>query len=129
MDERDDELDARLRRFRPADPPAILRERVLAAAARRPSGRVRATWWSVAAAAAIITLLHWQTARLYRSMAEPELRASQERRTRQIDEMAEAWGGTATARAAAEAAWLEIDATRQRADTSSMSMSVGQRQP
>jgi hypothetical protein len=78
---------------------------------------------------AIITLLHWQTARLYRGMAEPELRASQERRTRQIDEIAEAWGGTATARTAAEAAWMEIDATRRRADTPSMPLSAGQRQP
>jgi hypothetical protein len=75
---------------------------------------------------AIITALHWQTARLYRGMAAPDLEASQERRTREIEEIAEAWGGTATARAAAEAAWMKFDATRRRADTSS---SAEQSQP
>jgi hypothetical protein len=62
-------------------------------------------------------------------MAAPDLEASQERRTREIDEIAEAWGGTATARAAAEAAWMELDATRRRADSSSMPPSAEQGQP
>jgi hypothetical protein len=130
MDERDDELETLLRRFRPAGPPAALRARVLAAA-HGPSRRARTFWLSIAAAMTIVTLLHWQVGRLYRGLAEPEIRAAQERRERQIDEVAEAWGGTATARAAAEAAWIEIDAARQRADTSSSSTPppVAQGQP
>jgi hypothetical protein len=120
MDDRDDdiEIETRLRRFQPVGPPAMLRARVLAAA-HGPGLRARVMWWSIAAAVATVVLLHWQSARLYRDLAEPEMRASQDRRVRQIDAVAEAWGGTATARAAAEAAWIEIDAARQRADTSS----------
>ena len=60
---------------------------------------------------------------------EPEIRAAQDQRARQIEEIATAWGGTTQARTAAEAAWIEIDARRQRLDMSSTPPSAAQTAP
>jgi hypothetical protein len=57
----DDELETRLRRYRPADPPAALRAAVMAAASRRhvapPSAR--GEWLATAAAVLLTMVFYW----------------------------------------------------------------------
>jgi hypothetical protein len=60
--EHDDELEGRLRAYRPADPPTALRQRVTAAAGRpRPLSAGR-EWLPAAAAALIAMLFYWLAA-------------------------------------------------------------------
>jgi type VI protein secretion system component VasF len=56
----DDELETRLRSYRPADPPAALRAAVMAAASRRHAAR-RSAWgeWLATAAAVLLTMVFY----------------------------------------------------------------------
>ena len=128
MDERDDELEHRLQRFRPVGPPSELRARVLRAATTPSRGWQWIGWWSVAAALCGALLLQWRSAQLYDRLAAPDQQAEAAGRQQQIDLVTQAWGGSAPARVAAESALAEIDALREGGRPSSNPSGEGQSQ-
>ena len=119
MDGRDDELERRLREFRPVGPPEELRARVIGAASTSRRGRQWIAWWSVAAALCGALLLHWRSGQLYDRLAAAVGEDEAAIRERQIELITQAWGGTTSARVAAESALAEIDVLRESAGASS----------
>jgi len=65
---RDDDLERRLRRYRPTGPPAGLRARVLRA--RREASWLRIVTWAAAAALAVAVLGSVAASRIYRDLSE-----------------------------------------------------------
>jgi hypothetical protein len=101
----DREIEERLRRYRPAGPPADLRERSLLAHGRHHDSRsaslqARQVWWQLAAAAALVVaalLLQSATARIDRRIAlvtAPAYEADEKR----MDDLVRELGGDPSAR-------------------------------
>jgi len=89
----DDPIESRLRRYRPAAPPDVLRRRVLAAAARearRPTAPAWMAWAAAAVATTCMATAVWftaETARLDARLSEepPAARAAVEYTLRSLD--------------------------------------------
>jgi hypothetical protein len=109
---KDEDIDARLRLFRPVSPPDDLRDRVLG----RAQGGGSRIGWELAAAAALLAVglgLNQLSNRITHRIAVDlaPVRAGDERR---LAALAESLGGGAAGRAAAEA-WIELDAQQSAA--------------
>lgn len=107
----DPELERRLRGFRPSDPSAALRERVLSTTVAR-----RAWPWAAAAAALLVSAL---TLRLAMQQEVGRIDLGPDRTAAMVDNLTEALGGDQTARNLAES--IVIDA-QLRADATSPSI-------
>jgi hypothetical protein len=93
----DEELEARLRRFRAAAPRPDLRDQVLAAVDAAAVAGPRAIAWGAAAAALLVIAMGLQWARM-EAIRAVALRSGENPATHVADTLAEAMGGTATAR-------------------------------
>lgn len=98
-----DDVDVKelLRRYRPIDPPAELRTRILTSLREPP---VRRAWpWAVAAAALLaLTLASRVAADRETAKADPPMTSAAEARARAADDLAEMLGGDDDARRLAE---------------------------
>jgi hypothetical protein len=123
FDRNDGSIEALLRRYRPVDPPAELRTRILASLREPP---VRRAWPWMAAAAALLALTLASHAAVGRetAKADPAMRPAAETRARAADELTEMLGGDDDARRLAEfilvqqAVRRELTADTSRATTS-----------
>ncbi len=105
----DTELERLLERYRPAGPPASLRERVLQGGRpRRSPVSTTARWLSAAAAIFVAALLHRQASHTLDAIGRPAAETAARERAAAIDDMTELMGGDDRARRAAEQ-WYEAE--------------------
>ena len=91
MSDPDLEMEQLLGRYGPAEPPADLKPRAIAAA--YSAMRARRLAWAAVAAAVVAVALQWQVGRAYRAIGEPAIQAQEAERSEQVASMAEVFGG------------------------------------